>query len=333
MKRLLEGVTEHLWEFALYLKDWALPGKPKHKTTKAAAEEAVVHEVVAQNSIILTAPVEILLEVMDHLDLHDKFDLSHVCRVTRALAKREWKGAIRQLSKNEKLAFWVWLAFVMPNSWACEDCYKLHRRLDSDLPGWRVRDDEDGKPCPFGRRAPTPEMLKSNSYELRHAHVQHAIKLTQRPHDDEDGYPEKLLRPCVRLAFTPESLDMHILQDFWVNLRVVDGSCLSFSKSGFWVDAEEISLEDLDGLDVCPHMGIWEPKSAGPYPDSYLARYLGVKGFMDDVHLAFSRPGQEFSGHCSRSVTDYVAVAVDGRLVHVANVTGEPRMGGAITNT
>ncbi|KAF6828316.1 f-box domain containing protein [Colletotrichum plurivorum] len=251
---------------------------------------------------------------MDHLDLHDKFYLSHVCRATRALTKRDWERAIGQLSDDEEVDFLVGLAFVKPNYWTCQHCCQLHRRLDSDLPGWYIRDEDYGT-CPYGRGAETRKMLQSTYHEIRHSHVQQAIKLTQRPQDDKDGYLEKLLRPFERLAVSPEFLDMHLLMDLWADLRIVGGRCLSFTKCDFWVDVKEISLDNLDGLEVCSHMGSWEVKSAGPYPDSYLSRDCGVKGFMDDIHLALSTPGREVSGYCSLCVTDYVAVAVDGKLL------------------
>ncbi|KAF6804026.1 f-box domain containing protein [Colletotrichum sojae] len=62
-------------------------------------------------------------------------------------------------------------------------------------------------------------------------------------------------------------------------------------------------------------MSIWQPMSVRPWPDSYLTRDCGLKGFMDDIHLALSTPGQEVSGHCSDCVTDYAAVAVYGELL------------------
>lgn len=287
------------------------------------SQEEVAQEEVAQDAVILNMPREILLEIMDHLELHDTFHLSHVCRCFRALTKRDWKEAVHQLPRHLQLSFWTGLAFVMPNHWACSLCSKLHKRNPSDAPGWTfpsISDDRDNaraqnRParCIWEQQQDPPEMIAAPCWMMDHSHLQLAVKLTLRPQDGNASYLERLMQVFERQNY---SFASHHLLDMIMTPKIVDGRYLLLVQYVSRLRSNKpISFEKAPPIRVCRHMRIRAPTSAGPYPDSWLARDLGMKGFMDDTYSAFCAPGRAFQGHCRRCMTDYTVVVTGGRLM------------------
>ncbi|KAF6809882.1 f-box domain containing protein [Colletotrichum musicola] len=252
---------------------------------------------------ILRLPKEMILEVIDHLELHDLFILSQTCKALRALAWRDWDLALDQMRSIQRTDFLTGIAYVRPNNWACRRCSKLHAVNERDVPytEWHIRGylpsccHETGIYCgPF--------------YELRYNHVQMALKLGRmgnvnrryldhimKPYSDErksNIHPKLLLHTRAIPKIVAERFLLHAEYKYRDGTAPVSPNTLKFKK-------------------ICPHMKIWPSRRNR---SNRASRALGLEGLSDSVHLAFDRPGQEISGHCDRCPTDYTVVAAPGVL-------------------
>ncbi|KAF6798797.1 f-box domain containing protein [Colletotrichum sojae] len=70
-----------------------------HDEDKSVLAEAAITPVCPRDKVpdiscILELPADVLLEIIDHLELHDEFFLSQTCRPFRVLIGRDWKRTI-----------------------------------------------------------------------------------------------------------------------------------------------------------------------------------------------------------------------------------------------
>ncbi|KAF9869732.1 hypothetical protein CkaCkLH20_12775 [Colletotrichum karsti] len=199
---------------------------------------------------------ELLLEVLDHLELHEEYVLSctsWIMRQTvRGLRKMEsWGGRVSHLSRQERLRFLTGIATFVPDKWACKACCKLHQVDESDFPlvendpVHRPRsNDRDQYPCPFG----PPSSIVIASHEFHYVHVQMALKLNRMGMTDHPYY-EKLMRvnECsalrIRRTHAHRRLGSHSMIP-----KIVDGRFLFQTKVILDFEATTCRFEELDTL-------------------------------------------------------------------------------------
>ncbi|TDZ19314.1 hypothetical protein Cob_v007639 [Colletotrichum orbiculare MAFF 240422] len=257
----------------------------------------------AEAPSILRLPNELILEVLDHLELHDLFILSQTCRALRALAWRDWNLALGRMPSTRRAHFLPGIAFVRPNDWVCGRCGRLHAVDKRDVPwsGWHIRGSlppcyrETGIKCGY-------------VYELRFAHVQMAIKLSRMGNVNQT-YLGRIMKPYS------DERDSSVYSTLLLHTRaapkIVAERFLLHAEYEYRDNTASVSPDALRLKKICPHMMIWPSRNTR---SNSLTRDLGLEGLSDAVHLAFDRPGQEITGHCNRCPTDYTVVAAPGLL-------------------
>ncbi|KXH43882.1 hypothetical protein CSAL01_01798 [Colletotrichum salicis] len=138
---------------------------------------------------VLRLSIDLLQEIIGHLDLLSQFMFSQTCRAGRILTQKDWKDASLALPEPERISFWAAVAYRLPNHWACARCCGLHETDRSDTP-WSHR----SPPCQQGEALDT----LGRSYKLRHTHIELALKF--RRMGTNAGYLSELLEPCVYIA-------------------------------------------------------------------------------------------------------------------------------------
>lgn len=254
--------------------------------------------------VILQVPNEILLEIIDHLRLHDEFLLSQTCRTFRKLTQRNWKLASQQLSFLKGIEFRTGLAYVLPNRYVCGPCGKLHAMHKWDRP-------ETYRPVPLCQQS--RYLTFDRIYPLRHTHVQLALKLT-RMGSINQKYLNRILSPFTSetLSFPYPQLRLH----YCAIPRVVGERFLLQVKRewrGLDNTMRAVSPDELRLERVCPHMAIM-PSTVmnGRRPNDRATKVFALDGLSKDVHLACSTYGRAFSGYCERCPTDYTVFANAG---------------------
>lgn len=256
------------------------------------------------------APNEILLEIIGYLDLHDEFLLSQTCRAFRNLTQRDWRLAVRQLSYAKQMQFWTGLAYVLPDYWVCGQCGKLHAMNKYDGPKDDPRSNIMVPPCQLQLG------LKFHRvYQLRHTHVQLALKLT-RMGSFHQKYLAYIMAPFA--TETMSSISSRLRLKYHAIPKIVAQRFLLQVKHEFrdGDDKTAVSPSELRVEGICPHMIImpsdWRPFGHRADLDLILSQRLGLDGLSRDVNLAFDDFGMPFSGYCKRCPTDYIVVANPG---------------------
>lgn len=248
---------------------------------------------------ILKLPDEILLEIIDHLALHDEFLLSQTCRTFRRLTQRNWRLDFPQFSYPTQINFWTGLAYVLPNHWICGPCCKLHVINRWDRPEVNAL----APPC-----QQQYDLNFDAIYPLRHTHVQLALKLT-RMGSVNQSYLEYIMSP-----FTTEktSSPYHRLRlTYYATPKVVAERFLLQVKREFRDSIAAVFPTELRLEHICPHMIIMPSE---PQINRQRSQILGLDGLSKDVHFAFASFGREFTGHCKRCPTDYTVLAHPGMV-------------------
>lgn len=260
---------------------------------------------------ILQVPNEILMEIIDHLHLHDEFLLSQTCRAFRKLTQRNWELAFERFSWAKRMDFRTGLAYVLPNHWVCGPCGKLHT-IDT----WWGWDGPKNNGFPLVPQCQQQDGLNFDTiYPLRHTHVQLALKLTRMRSVNQEYLKyimspfttETMSSPYLRLRLTYYAVPKVVAERFLLQVKreFRDGDEMASAR----VCPGELHLEH-----ICPHMMIMASKAYGRRAGSGLSRVFGLDGLSKDVHLAFASFGETFFGHCKRCPTDYAVLAHPGIL-------------------
>lgn len=257
---------------------------------------------------ILDLPVELIQFIIEHLELHDGYLLSQVCRAMRRLIRNDWKRLVtRHLTYLERLDFFNGIALILPNHWVCAPCGQLHRINVLDLPkGERL----DTPHCQVGegRRLQWP-------YNIRETHVQLALKLSRLGNSNE-SYLRDIMSPftsSIRTRF-PNSLQRY----YRATPKIINGKFLLQVEWDFYDKGASIPVAHLCETFICPHMRITRVPPVERYCSYPRCHTHGPSYFEDHVILAFSAAmrGQEVTGHCERCPTDY-ALKVETGMVTI----------------
>ncbi|EHK39851.1 hypothetical protein TRIATDRAFT_129098 [Trichoderma atroviride IMI 206040] len=246
-----------------------------------------------QKSAILQLPLDILLLITDNLALHDKFLLSHTCKALRQVLLQDWDIKLPQLSFEHQIAFWVGLAYTLPNRWVCLKCCKLHPINTSDVPAafTLVR---------YNRTVPClleiSRGIETSHYSIQHYHIQLALKLS-RLGNIYQQYLGALMQTFTR------TLCPH--------MRIIGGLMGSRSSK-------------KSSINVIVH---W-CKIMSPREGSILLKEATL--LEDGVELAYDSPGQWVFNSCLHCLTDFaVIISTDKRKAiirawHDFGIEGSP---------
>lgn len=189
---------------------WLLPFRERRSQRNSNAAEATCPP-------ILKVSNEILLEIIDHLRLHDELLLSQTCRAFRKLTQRNWKLDFQRFSFAKRMKFWTGLAYVMPNHWVCGQCCKLHAIDKWDRPKHYAS-------VPRCQRLMN-RLNFDRIYPLRHTHVQLALKLT-RMGSVHQKYLKNILSPFTTKRMSSEGPYSRVPLTYCAIPKVVAGRFL-----------------------------------------------------------------------------------------------------------
>lgn len=207
---------------------------------------------------------------------------------------------VQHLRSEQRLRFWLGIAYRVPDRWVCGICCKLHPVSSS---GWFPfsRQDYDNKNCPHQ----TQHHDIGGQYPLQHMQLQLTLKLSARAdHRKWRGYPSSLLKPCHEHGWAGFSSE-GVKEEFVTHPKVI-GNRLVIYSAWRWTrsDGKPCSPELLDFMPKgCPHTVLMVPQSASlrshweehPYPSPS----------FDFIATAFARIGEEVAGHCESCATDF----------------------------
>lgn len=153
--------------------------KRKHKSSSA---ESLTDSNLRRPLSAMDLPLDIWFLVIDNLSIRTKVHLSHTCRDLRALVTRRLPEEVRSLSPSvSHFQFTAAWASETLEAFACVDCSGGHGVIPRDLPTapWLYRPRYCGR-VPWAGTYAT-DFINSEYYQLRHRHVQLALKYTSRP--------------------------------------------------------------------------------------------------------------------------------------------------------
>lgn len=193
---------------------------------------------------LIRMPFDFHFQLLGHLSLADKYILSQACRFTRDLAGLDWRSELNQLTADKRLKFWTDVAYALPDQWVCPNCCRLHRVDFGDTP----QSDLPPSICTAGlfpRAYMDPDVSQIRRYEIRHCHVQLALKYTRLGRHKE--YVERLMKP---LRTSWDSLNKgSFVTPVIINERFI-------IKQWFWIcTSERLTREKIATLflRLCPH--------------------------------------------------------------------------------
>lgn len=165
------------------------------------------------NSAILQLPVELVLQIIEHLGIIDKAILSRTCASFRIFLDTDWAPISREWWAYEK----VWLRIVhdMPNHWFCHSCHKIEPINQRYVPHkqWTPS-------CQRNNRRASLRTL--DPYQMRSVHAQMALKLS-RLGNINNAYFKKIMAP---FSIYRRALKGSCLRHYRAVPKIVDGNFL-----------------------------------------------------------------------------------------------------------
>ncbi|KAL7791043.1 hypothetical protein V8C37DRAFT_383316 [Trichoderma ceciliae] len=291
-----------------------------------------------KKAAILQLPLDIISLVIDNLDLHDKFLLSHTCKAFRQITTSQgWDMKISRLPFNDRFGFLVGLAYTLPSHWACPKCCKLHRinTLDTptafNKPGSQMAMRKSCVPCGVD----LTRRIKVGAYSIQHYHIQFALKLSRLGNIYHRQYLAKLMDTYTytrTLTYAP------FTQYYTAEPRIIDQQF--FLRQEWNINKKENTALPLFRdygiyfLHVCPHLSLHSAEVADSRNQkrqiAYIRVYyniqhrrLGIKDarldYMtlfneltlveDGIAMALETPDQWIYNSCLRCATDFGIIA------------------------
>lgn len=247
---------------------------------------------------LLNLPYDVFLCVIDHLALQDMFILSRTCRSMRAITLCDWESELENLSRTDEMDFWTGIGYIMPKTWVCFSCCKLHPVDPSDSPRSRK------SVCGFDPMITSALSDRgAPSYcGLFHRHVQLALKYSRSGTNLQ--YLQKLMLPENQGLYRPYGC-------YTTEPKIVGNRFLSRERSIFRRRQQQIPFTPefvTVSFRLCPHQ-VLRTRSQDEVPrDTFFHPSLE---FEDKLDLAFKFLGREIEGHCPHCLTDY-SVLVSG---------------------
>ncbi|KAF4832317.1 hypothetical protein CGCTS75_v004468 [Colletotrichum tropicale] len=124
---------------------------------------------------LMSLPPEMLNQIMEHLEPHERYLFSETCRRARRLFgmdKAAWSRALHSPDMRDRPPIEVFLAgvaFGRPHHWLCISCRRLHRVAGDPPPRPRTR--RCDRPMPLYPRRP--------GLGLKFSHVESALKMAR----------------------------------------------------------------------------------------------------------------------------------------------------------
>lgn len=231
---------------------------------------------------LLGISIDLLEEIISHLDLLSQFMFSRTCRAGWILTEKDWKDASLALPESEQISFWAAVAYRLPNHWVCARCCALHETDHSDTPR-----SQQTPPCQQGETLDT----LGRSYKLRHTHVELALKF--RRMGINAAYLSELLEPCEYRAYRGAASWKSGSPNVTVHIpRIVEGRfCLQVIKEFHGYAA----LHEIRSFRICRHQLFpwW---------------YWGIRdwgAFEKNMEAAWHHPGNVYDGYCQCCPVDY----------------------------
>lgn len=268
---------------------------------------------------ILQAPIDILLQITDHLELHERFVLSQTCRAWRAVTIRDWPVQLDRLDMKDQVNFWAGMAYTWPRYWACAECAEVVLSPDYD-PGNKVRYIHHVREKPPRE---VPLSMRTALADLEHAHVQFALKysrLFSRLEPSQRQYFEDLMSPTPPAESDPSS---PLGESRRTEFKIIQGHFLLHQETSVLCDADagepqppDISLLELleftfVSFNICPHELWWEDP---PIPPSVVEAALGPNVKPNDMlgRMLKAKPERKIQRGCEICLTGYEVCLVDG---------------------
>lgn len=286
------------------------------------------------NTAILVLSLDIILLFGDYLSLHDKFFLSHTCQALRNIMKRDWEWELMILSIPDEQRFWAGLAYVLPDHWACSECYHLHRYSPADLPYKNIH----GRPSSCGVDRSRGEFAES-SYRLQHHHVQLALKFSRLGREEYSKYLAALMK--VHL-FTVLPSTEPFTKSYTTEPRIISGRFFlreEWTIRNFKVPVANVINNNHFFIPVCPHLriicgGVSFSRTCKIIFGKLSQRRRGITDLEDAIESALGSPGEWKLVSCPRCPVDCnISISKDLKYVkaiawHDFGIEGSPLDGG-----
>ncbi|KAL6864365.1 hypothetical protein J3F83DRAFT_743523 [Trichoderma novae-zelandiae] len=272
---------------------------------------------------LLQLSPDIILLITDRLALHDKFLLSHTCRALRQVISQDWHVEISRLSFEDRIGFWVGLAYTSPNCRVCLNCCTLHPLDTSDVPAAfravRCRD----FPCTIDHS----RGIEIEGYSIQHYHIQLALKLS-RLGNVHRQYLAALMDAYTRtgISLIPPLAESYAAEPRIINKRLILREEWKVSNSTgtalpLFPDYPHLRLP------VCPHMVMANGLARSRrWKESAVYRRVrmsnSIKSILlkevtmleDAISLAYESPGQWIFNSCLHCPTDIaIMISTDER--------------------
>lgn len=289
---LRHALMDHLRHFLSRLS--IAGGKSKWLSTPGSSRYAVPP--------ILGLPLELFLQVLRYLDMHDEYVLGQVCKATRSLTSRDWKSEFAELSWAGRIEFLHGIASYLLDYWVCAPCAALHAIDEDDYPSADTMS---------ARRACQRWEHRNlgQDYRIREMHVQLALKLSRRSNTEcYSTYLRNLMSPYSKTYRGHVSASLR--RQYTARPRIIDSSFLLQIDWEFCDGGKPITYPELIGICLCPHLEI---QVSEPYTETSYLYYL-VTRFERHARLAFEygMQGREVTGYCRHCPTDYAIIVTVG---------------------
>ncbi|KAH9231604.1 hypothetical protein K456DRAFT_1726589 [Colletotrichum gloeosporioides 23] len=276
--------------------------EPAGLLTKVMADTQLCN---TEPTCLMSLPPEMLNEIADHLELHDRYIFSETCRRARRLFgmdKDAWSRVFHSpdlLDKPQIEFFLAGVAFVRPHHWLCISCGRLHRVAGDPPPRPRTR--RCDRPMPLYPRRP--------GLGLKISHVESALKMARMLQAGAAGADEVRARLGNLLTGVEEK-------------SVVD----STKELGYRAVRVESMPKIVSGMFILhTRMEFIGPRGRGAVKLAHfkpfrLCEHLcsignGGNHLATDLKNAFGRKRAEKTGSCGRCGIDYAIIANHGGFV------------------
>lgn len=265
--------------------------------------------------MILDLPDEIWLLVMDNLDLHHLFALSHVNRRARRLAYRDWLPTISQLWPRQRLDFWTGLAFLYQDHWVCAICNEMHPIRESNGSGPHpCLSRRQNRRFFFEKRDSFGKRTESDAHFVFHSDIQLALKRHARGIYDDDVMA-RVLKPhdhscsmTINQLRTPARHDLPLKTGHHISPKIVGGRFLVYYRHTIHGPGGNGQI-----MRVCRHQVAVATNGAHPEPFTKPSPWRSSNTLIYQLIDAYETPNREFSGSCFRCPVDFAVSSTDGR--------------------
>ena len=209
-----------------------------------------------ENCYIAKLPPKLLHRIVKNLPVFTRVLFMNTCHAFRTSLYHDAR-CVTKLPRLDVAEYLMCLARDRPNKWVCVNCLELHAV------------NKRGSPYKLGKKACAEDgstdenciQFNDSVYEIRHKHVQMALKYTRLSLDGKLSWYQRrhlrsLLEPFAdrfRLSPNPKKKDDVIDLLIWpkvVKGRLVVWSCYRYRKHEV---GDLFLLTDMGRLEICPH--------------------------------------------------------------------------------